>query len=59
MFLEECEKDHRVDLDVMSTTRFTEERYVLHVALSASTSDLAVSEKLDFGIMASRGTDLL
>ena len=58
MFLEERDKHHRVDLNVMSTTRFTEERYVLRVALSASTSDLAVSEKLDFGIIASRGTDL-
>ena len=59
MFLEKCDKDLRVDLNVMSTTRFTEERYVLRGASTASALDLAVSEGLDLGVIASRRTDLL
>lgn len=45
-------------LDVMSTTGYMEKRYVLRVASSESTLDLAVSEKLDLGRIASRRTDL-
>jgi hypothetical protein len=44
VFSEKCEKGRRVDLNVMSTTRFTEERYVLRVASSGPTLELAVLE---------------
>lgn len=59
MFSERCEKDHGVDLIVMSITRYMEEKYALRVALSGFAFDLAVSEEVDFGIISSRRTDLL
>jgi len=59
VFSEKCEKDRRVDLNVMSTTSFTEEIYDLRVVSSVSTFDLAVSEGLDLGIITSRRSDLL
>ena len=49
-------------LNVMSTTRYVEKKYVLPVASPGSTLDFAVpavSEELDSGRISSRRTDLL